>query len=42
MGCPFGGQVVIQAKRYKHPIGVYAVCDLFVTLQTKEQRKEFG
>ncbi|UKN42798.1 hypothetical protein MLPF_2587 [Mycobacterium lepromatosis] len=36
MGCPFGGKVVIRVKGYKHTIGVYAVHDLFGTLQTNE------
>src|SRR5260370_37672338 len=35
----FGGQVVIQAKRYKHPVGVNAVRDLFGTMQNEAASK---
>jgi restriction system protein len=35
----FGGKVVIQAKRYKHTVGVSAVRDLFGTLQNEGASK---
>jgi hypothetical protein len=31
----FGGKVVIQAERYKNTVGVWAVRDLFGTLQNE-------
>src|SRR6266702_5905959 len=34
-----GGKVVIQAKRYKHTVGVSAVRDLFGTLQNEGASK---
>ncbi|MEP7289028.1 MAG: restriction endonuclease [Chloroflexota bacterium] len=38
--CPiFGGKVVIQAKRYKHTVGVSAVRDLFGTMQNEGASK---
>ncbi len=35
----FGGKVVIQAKRYKHTVGVSAVRDLFGTMQNEGASK---
>ena len=35
----FGGKVVIQAKRYKHTVGVSAVRDLFGTVQNEGASK---
>jgi restriction system protein len=35
----FGGKVIIQAKRYKHTVGVSAVRDLFGTLQNEGASK---
>ncbi len=35
----FGGKVVIQAKRYKHTVGVSAVRDLFDTVQNEGASK---
>lgn len=35
----FGGKVVIQAKRYKHTVGVNAVRDLFGTMQNEGASK---
>ena len=35
----FGGKVVIQAKRYKHTVGVSAVRDLYGTLQNEGASK---
>ena len=35
----FGGKVVIQAKRYRHTVGVSAVRDLFGTLQNEGASK---
>src|SRR5437867_7533810 len=35
----FGGRVVIQAKRYKHTVGVSAVRDLFGTVQNEGASK---
>lgn len=35
----FGGKVVIQAKRYKHTVGVSAVRDLFGTMQNEGATK---
>jgi len=35
----FGGKVVIQAKRYKHSVGVSAVRDLFGTMQNEGASK---
>jgi len=35
----FGGKVVIQAKRYKHTVGVSAGRDLFGTVQNKGASK---
>src|SRR6202041_4138142 len=35
----FGGKVVIQAKRYKNPVGVSAVRDLFGTMQNEGASK---
>ncbi|MGI0129094.1 MAG: restriction endonuclease [Thermoplasmata archaeon] len=35
----FGGKVVIQAKRYKHTVGVSAVRDLFGTMSNEGASK---
>ena len=35
----FGGKVVIQAKRYKHTVGVSAVRDLYGTMQNEGATK---
>lgn len=35
----FGGKVIIQAKRYKHTVGVSAVRDLFGTMQNEGASK---
>ena len=35
----FGGKVVIQAKRYKHTVGVSAVRDLFGSMQNEGASK---
>lgn len=35
----FGGKVVIQAKRYKHTVGVSAVRDLYGTMQNEGASK---
>src|SRR3989442_13781316 len=35
----FGGKIVIQAKRYKHTVGVSAVRDLFGTVQNEGASK---
>jgi restriction system protein len=35
----FGGNVIVQAKRYKHTVGVSAVRDLFGTLQNEGASK---
>ena len=37
----FGGKVVIQAKRYKHTVGVSAVRDLFGTCKMRVHRREY-
>ena len=37
----FGGKVVIQAKRYKHTVGVSAVGTSSVLFRTRVPRKEF-
>ena len=34
-----GGKVVIQAKRYKHTVGVSAVRDLYGTTQNEGRQK---
>jgi restriction system protein len=34
-----GGKVVIQAKRYKHPVGVSAVRDLYGTMMNEGANK---
>jgi restriction system protein len=36
---PFGGKVIIQAKRYKNTVGVSAVRDLFGTMQNEGASK---
>src|SRR5207244_4535918 len=35
----FGGKVIIQAKRYKHTVGVSAVRDLYGTMQNEGASK---
>ena len=37
-----GGKVIIQAKRYKHTVGVSAVRDLFGTLRMKAHPRDCG